>query len=73
MKPILKNLAVEYEGKVNIVFLDVYDDAEPTSRYGIQLVPTQIIFDSNGEELGRHVGFWPKESIIAVFQEMGIE
>lgn len=73
MKPILEKLAAEYEGKLNVVIVEVYDQRELTQQYGIMAIPTQIVFDSSGKEITRHVGFWAKEDIIIQLKEMGIE
>ena len=73
MKPILEELAVEYEGKLNVVIVEVYEQKELTQQYSILAIPTQIVFDSSGQEVTRHVGFWAEEDIIAQLKEMGIE
>ena len=73
MKPILGELAEEYNDKLNVVIVEVYEQRELTQQYGIMAIPTQIIFDSDGYELSRHIGLWPREEIIAQLQEMGIE
>ena len=73
MKPILEELKAEYEGKLNVVIVEVYEQRELTQQYSIMTIPTQIIFDSSGKELTRHMGFWAKEDIIAQLKEMGIE
>jgi thioredoxin 1 len=73
MKPILEQLAVEYEGKLNVVIVEVYEQMELTRFNRIMAIPTQIVFDSSGKEITRHVGLWPKEQIIAQLKKMGIE
>ena len=73
MKPILEELAMEYEGKLNVVIVEVDDHMDQTRQYGIMAIPTQIFFDGSGKEVTRHVGFWPKEEIIEQLKEMGIE
>ena len=73
MKPILEQLAIEYEGKLNVVIVEVYQQMELTRYYRIMTIPTQIVFDSNGREVTRHIGLWPKEQIIAQLKKMGIE
>ena len=73
MKPILENLATEYEGKLNVVIVEVYEQRELTQQYGIMAIPTQVVFDSSGKEVTRHMGFWAKEDIITQLKEMGIE
>jgi len=73
MKPILEQLAIEYEGKLNVVIVEVYDQMELTRSYKIMTIPTQVVFDSAGKEITRHIGLWPKEQIIAQLKKMGIE
>ena len=73
MKPILEELAVEYKDKVNVVIVEVYEQMELTRFNRIMAIPTQIVFDSSGKEITRHVGLWPKEQIIAQLKKMGIE
>lgn len=73
MKPVLEELAVEYEGKLNVVIIEVYEQEELTRQHGIMAIPTQIFFDSSGEEITRHMGFWPREEIITQLEKMGIE
>ena len=72
MKPILEGLAIEYEGKLNVVIVEVYDHMDLTRQYQIMAIPTQIFFDNSGREMTRHVGFWPKEEIIAQLGKSGI-
>jgi FKBP-type peptidyl-prolyl cis-trans isomerase 2 len=73
MKPILEKLAVEYEGKLNVVIVEVYEQRELTQQYGIMAIPTQIVFNSSGKEVTRHIGLWPREEIVAQLKKMGIE
>ena len=73
MKPILEELAVGYEGKLNVVIVEIYEHRELAQQYGIMAIPTQIVFDSSGKEITRHMGFWPKEEIIAQLNMMGID
>ena len=73
MKPILEELAVEYKDKLNVVIVEVYEQMELTRFNRIMAIPTQIVFDSSGKEITRHVGLWPKEQIIAQLKKMGIE
>jgi len=73
MKPILEKLTVEYKDKLNVVIVEVYEQMELTRQYGIMAIPTQIVFDSSGKEIKRHMGLWPREEIIAQLKKMGIE
>ncbi|MFC2016138.1 thioredoxin family protein [Chloroflexota bacterium] len=73
MKPILEELSIEYKGKLNVVIVEVDDNVDLTRQFGIMMIPTQIFLDSDGEEVFRHVGFYPKEEIIVQLKKMGIE
>ena len=73
MKPLLGELAKEYEGKLNVVIVEVYEQMDLTRQYGIMAIPTQIVFDSEGQEITRHIGLWLREEIIAELKKIGIE
>ncbi|MBA7576917.1 hypothetical protein ES708_18759 [subsurface metagenome] len=73
MKPILEELAAEYEGKLNVVIVEIDDHRDLANQYQIMAIPTQIFFDSSGQEITKHIGFYPKEEIIAQLKEMGLE
>ncbi len=72
MKPILDELKIEYRGKATVEIIDLRFDSRAASKYGIRLIPTQIFFDADGNEVYRHEGFLDKQSIINKFTEMGV-
>ncbi len=71
MQPIMKEIAAEFAEDVQVVFYDVWKDPEPGRKYGIQLIPTQVFVDADGKEVYRHVGFFPKEELVAVLVKQG--
>ncbi len=73
MAPILAELTEEYKGRVVIKVIEVYQEQKLTRVNGIQLIPTQIFFDSKNQEVYRHVGFMDKEQIKKVFEKMGVK
>lgn len=73
MAPILAELAKDYAGQLDVVFVDVWKNAEQGRTYGIRVIPTQIFFDAAGKERFRHEGFMPKKDILAKWQELGVE
>jgi thioredoxin 1 len=73
MKPILEELEEEYRGRVRVEMIDLRRDQEAAERYGVRLIPTQILFDSGGKEVWRHEGFISKEDIVAELADMGVE
>lgn len=73
MAPILVELAGEYQGRLEVTFIDVWKDPEAGVPYGIKLIPTQIFLAADGSELFRHEGFFAKDDILAKWRELGVE
>lgn len=73
MAPILEELKKDYEGKLEVVVIDVWENRGEAEKYGIQAIPTQIFYDENGKEFFRHEGFLPKEDILKTFRDHGIK
>jgi len=73
MAPILEDLKKTYAGKMDVQFIDVWQDQAPGRKYGIRVIPTQIFFDAAGKELFRHEGFFSKEDILAKWKELGVD
>ena len=74
MKPILEELAVEYGDSVNVLIVEVYDPAQEklVTGYGIKSIPTQVIFDKDGKEVYRHIGFISKTDILIKLNKLGV-
>jgi thioredoxin 1 len=60
--PILEELSDEYNGKMDIVKINVDENKELTKQSSVMSIPTAVLF-KNGVEIGRVVGFEGKESI----------
>ena len=73
MAPILDELKEEYAGRMDVEFIDVWQDRDAAGRYGIESIPTQIFFDASGKELYRHQGFIAKDDILKKWQELGVD
>ena len=73
MAPILEGLKKEYVGRMNVEFIDVWQDEDAGKKYGVEMIPTQIFFDATGKELFRHTGFFGKEDILAKWKELGVD
>jgi thioredoxin 1 len=72
MAPILEELKREYAGRLEVVFIDVWENRKAIGQYGISTIPTQIFYDAAGKERFRHEGFFAKEDILAKWKELGI-
>jgi thioredoxin 1 len=73
MAPVLEELKKEYAGRMNVEFIDVWENPDAGKPYGIEVIPTQIFYDAEGKELFRHVGFFAKEDILAKWKELGVD
>jgi thioredoxin 1 len=72
MAPILDELKKEYAGRMEVEFIDVWENPDAGKKYGIQMIPTQIFYGADGKELFRHSGFFGKEDILAKWKELGV-
>lgn len=67
--PFIEELANEYEGRVVIGKVDVDENDELTSKYGIRNVPT-VLFMKNGEVVNKHVGVAKKADLAALVESL---
>ncbi len=65
MKVVLEALRKTHGTQVGIAEIDLIRQREATPRYRIQVMPTQIFFDAQGREVGRHVGVIDGAGILA--------
>jgi len=61
MVPVLKELESKYDGRVKVMFVNVEEHKSYARGLGVVMIPTQILFDGHGKEVGRHVGFMSLE------------
>jgi thioredoxin 1 len=73
MAPILEELKAEYADTFEVEFIDVWENPEAKDIYGIDLIPTQIFYDAQGNEQFRHEGFFGKEDILGKWRELGVD
>ena len=65
--PVVEELATEYQGKLKVAKMDVDADQEIPGRYGVQSIPTLILF-KDGDAVERLIGAYPKPAILAKIQ-----
>jgi len=73
MAPILEDLKKTYAGRLDVQFIDVWENPDAGKEYNINLIPTQIFYNAQGKELFRHEGFFAKQDILAKWKEFGVE
>lgn len=62
LTPIIEELAVEFGDKVKFGKLNIDDNPQTASKYGIMSIPT-VFFVKNGEIFDTLVGLLPKEPL----------
>ena len=73
MAPILADLKRDYAGKLEVHFIDVWQDRAAAEPYRIGMIPTQIFFAADGSELWRHEGFFSRDEILAKWKQLGVK
>lgn len=66
--PVLEELDGELGDKVKITKLDVDENPQTASNFGVMSIPTLLVF-KNGEVVDKVVGFQPKEALAGVLQK----
>lgn len=73
MAPILEEMRLRYAGRMQVDFIDVWEDESAARKYRIAAIPTQIYFDAAGKELYRHEGFISEADILAQWKQLGFD
>jgi len=62
--PVLEEISREYDGRLKIAKIDVDENPEAPARFGIQGIPTLILF-KDGKPVERLVGAMPKDRLLS--------
>ncbi len=62
--PVLEEISQEYDGRLKIAKIDVDENPEAPARFGIQGIPTLILF-KDGKPVERLVGAMPKDRLLS--------
>lgn len=65
LAPVIEELAGKYEGKVKVGKLDIDKSPQIAARFGVQNIPTVILFDK-GQPVQRIVGARPRKDFESV-------
>jgi thioredoxin 1 len=72
MQPVLASLRSKYKDKLNVDFIDVWEDEAAGAKYDVKSIPTQVFLDGKGKEVYRHTGFFSVSEIEAKMNELGL-
>jgi len=67
--PVVEELADEYAGKVKVAKLNVDDNKQTPTKYGVRGIPTLMVF-KGGELVDQIVGAVPKDRIKALLDKV---
>lgn len=73
MAPTLKNLQETLAEKCTVLVVNVREEEVLAARYGVEIIPVQIFFDTDGKEVFRHVNYYSREQIFAKLAELGVK
>jgi thioredoxin 1 len=61
--PILEEIAEEYDGQLKVAKLDVDQNPQVATQFGVMSIPTMILF-KDGEAVERLIGYMSKEKLM---------
>ncbi len=65
LSPVISEVAEEADGKFIVGKVNVDEEAELASEFGVSSIPTLVVI-KDGKVVNRGVGFMPKEKVLAL-------
>jgi thioredoxin 1 len=72
IKPVMKDLQDNYSG-FNVRYVDVEQDAATARKYNVSAIPVIVFMDAAGNTLHTQVGYISKNSVLARWEQLGVE
>ncbi|WP_431054355.1 thioredoxin [Testudinibacter sp. TW-1] len=66
--PILDEVAVELDGKVKVVKINVDENQQVAAKFGVRSIPTLVVF-KEGKPAATQVGALPKNQLISLIEK----
>lgn len=63
LAPILEQLSTDLDGKVKIVKMNIDENPETPSQFGVRSIPTMMLFQ-NGKQIAVKTGLLPKNNLL---------
>jgi thioredoxin 1 len=67
--PIVEEIASELDGQLKVAKLDVDQNQETAMQYGVQSIPTLLVF-KNGKEVERLIGYMSKSKLLSKIEPL---
>jgi thioredoxin 1 len=71
MKVVLDGIAQRYQGRAQIVQVNVNRDQAVTRQFKIMVIPTLVFFDAKGREVERRYGYQDEVMVAQKLHELG--
>lgn len=68
-EPIIKDIAEQFKGQATVREINVDENRETAIRFGIQSIPTLILF-KNGEEIKRFIGLQTRKVLSRAIEKV---
>lgn len=67
LAPVIEQLAERYDGKVKVCKVDIDQEMDLATRYGIMSIPTVVLF-KDGEKVDQVVGVQPEDTFVSMIE-----
>ena len=67
--PIVKDIAEQYDGKVNVVKMNIDENPQTPVKYGVRAIPTVLAF-KGGQVVEQITGARPKSAFVDMAQKL---
>lgn len=71
MKVVLDGISQRYQGRAQVVQVNVNRDRDVTRQFKIMVIPTLVFFDTKGGEVGRSYGFMDEVTVARKLHDLG--
>lgn len=72
MHRVLDELRAVDSERLRVIEVNVMQEPETTAQWRIRAIPTQVLLDGQGQEIGRHLGFLSSQAIRERFAALGL-
>ena len=73
MQPLLGELQQTFGSRAQFRNFYVTQFPREAQAHKVMVMPTQVVFDPNGKEVARHMGYWPKNEFLSALANAGLK
>ena len=73
MQPLLGELQQKFGSRAQFRNFYVTQFPREAQAHKVMVMPTQVVFDPNGKEVARHMGYWPKDEFLSTLANAGLK